>query len=144
MTARPPPLPMPVQFNQAWAGALVRSLEAWFKTLVFGDYVIQGNLTTQRGRVKKQRLITTSTGSISLTDEVIDVNYAGAVTLTFTAPLDTAQVWYVQDSSGAAASNPITVEGGSKNINGGASVSLATNYGRLMIEYNGTQYVSSG
>lgn len=147
MTAKIPVLPAPAQFDRAWASALVGTLNAWIKQLVFGDHVIQGQLTTRSGQRLKTTLVTAATYTVLLTDQIIDVNRAGAVTLTM--PVRSAdgfgQVWYVQDSSGGAATNNITINrpNSSFNINGGASVTLATNYGRLMIVDNATQYVSS-
>jgi hypothetical protein len=139
-----PVLPAPTHFDRAWASALVLTLNAWAKALVFGDRTIQGKLMTESGRISKGTLVTAATYTVRLDDEVIDVNRAGAVTLTMPLNPGYFQRWYVQDSSGDAANNTITIaESSAKQINGGASVTLTTNYGRRMIVYNGTQFISA-
>ena len=71
------------------------------------------------------------------------MNFAGAVALALPATPVLGDRAMVQDSSGAASGNNITVTPASGNINGTGSFVLSTNYGRVTIFYNGTQWVAA-
>src|SRR3990167_9471008 len=131
---KPGPIPQPGSGDlRAWAGAMVMFLSKFFASLMT-DTVFEGRMTTRAGRCRNMTLVTIASYTIKLTDEVVDVNYAGAVSLTLPATAAFGQELMVQDSSGAAASNNITINKSSDhNVNGGASVVLSTNDGRRTI-----------
>lgn len=130
------------RYDQRWAETLTQRLSEYTARLWRGDHYINGLLQSDGGRALKLTLVTSATYTIKLTDDVIDVNRAGVVTITLPAGPKKNQRFYVQDSSGAAASNVITIaKAASIDVNGGASISLATNYGRVLLIYNGTQYI---
>ena len=142
----PPPSRLPdpkPQYDARWAEGLQQILAKWFEEIWKKNHTVNGKLTTLNGRILKGVLVVDATYTIKLTDEVIDVNRAGAVALTLPEGADKWQRWYVQDSSGAASSNTITIaKSASKNVNGGASVTITTDYGRRMIVYNGAQFIA--
>lgn len=122
---------------------MVRMLDSFFLS-IGGDWVCRSLFATRAGRRKAVTLVTAASYTILLTDHVINVNRAGQVALTLPENPGMGQEFHVQDSSGAASSNTITVnQSASIQVNGGASVTLVTDYGRLTIIYNGTMYVSS-
>jgi hypothetical protein len=132
------------RYDPRWADTLIQRLEEYTDRLWNGDHYIKALLQSAGARALKVTLVTAATYIILLTDDVIDVNRAGAVTLTLPASPKKFQRFYVQDSSGAAASNAITInKAAAININGGSSMVLATNYGRVLIIYNGTQYIGA-
>ena len=140
----PGPMPRPGEtYNAGWATRMVRMLDSFFLS-IGGDWVCRSLLATRAGRRKAVTLVTAASYTILLTDHIVDVNRAGAVALTLPENPGVGQEFYVQDSSGAASSNTITVnESASIQVNGTTSVTLTTNYGRLTIIYNGTMYVSA-
>ena len=138
-------LPQPLDhYDRRWAFALIAKLERFFQTLT-GDWESQSLLSSRAGRRVNVTLVTDATYTIKLTDDVVDVDRAGAVTLTLPLNPGTGQRFSVQDSSGSAASNNITVNPPSGiDLNGGSSgLVLTTNYGRLLFIYNGTQYIGA-
>ena len=144
MITAPGPLPKPASFyEQAWAAQLVRSLERFFQTLA-GDLVSVSQLITRKGRLKHVTLVTDAAYTILNTDEVIDVDRAGAVTLTLPVPKATGHAFRVQDSSGDASSNNITIArpNATYDVNDAASVAISTDYGVVDIVYNGVQYIA--
>jgi len=119
-------------------------LEQFFSSLQ-GDLEAVSELISSGGRTTKLTSVTTATYTILRKDDVIDVNRAGVVTVTLPAvgSLKSGKRFYVQDSSGGASGNNITIASpGGVNINGGASVTISTDYGRKLIVYNGTQYIA--
>jgi hypothetical protein len=76
--------------------------------------------------------ITASTATLTYNQHIIFVNYAGAVTITLPAAASgqIGAVFQIIDISGLANTNNITIAcAGSNLINGGANVTLSTNYG---------------
>ena len=139
----PGPLPIPGQsYDQLWASQMIRILRKFFNNLD-GIWISKSELVTQAGRTKKTTLITDATYTIKKTDHIIDVNRAGAVTLTLPETPRFGQEFVVYDSSGAAATNNITVaESATYEVNGDASVVMRTNYGSMTIRFNGTLYIA--
>jgi len=129
--------------SPAWATGLVRELDKFFLSLR-STFEIQQLLITKKGRRVGVTLVTAATYTILLTDDVIDVNRAGAVTLTLPESPGLGQRFQVQDGSGDASSNNITInESASIQVNGGSSVVLNTDNGRMVFIYNGTEYIAS-
>ncbi len=142
---RPGPLPQPLaHYDRRWASTLVADLERFFASIP-GVLEAQSLLLSRAGRRTNLTLVTTATYTVKLTDDVIDVNFAGTVTLTLPLAPGNGQRFLVQDSSGAASSNNITVDRPSGiDLNGGtAGLVLSTDYGRLLFIYNGTQYTGA-
>lgn len=89
----------------------------------------------------------TGTGSSQLpaSDDTftnVYVNAAGAVTLLLpiAADLVAGQRWTVIDKSGAADSNPITVNGNGSLISGQSTFILNYPYGSVILEWNGAAF----
>lgn len=140
---RPAPLPQPREhYDRRWADTLIGDLERFFDSIP-GVLEAQSLLLSRAGRRVSVSLVTAATYTIKLTDDVVDVNFAGTVTATLPLSPGLGQRIWVQDSSGAAAGNNITVDPPSGiNLNGGTGgLVLSTNYGRLLFIYNGTQYI---
>lgn len=137
-------LPEPgAYYEKRWAADLISKLHLIFEEIRFGNTELLGELIGLSGRRIKVTSVTDATYTLLLTDDVIDVNRAGPVTLTLPEGASRGKRFYIQDSSGAASSNPITVnKSASINVNGGSSVTLNTDYGRILVIYNGEQYVS--
>ena len=140
---KPGPLPQPLQYyDRRWADRLIATLERFFSSLA-GDLEVQSRLITRAGRRRKVTLVTDSTYTVLKTDDIVDVNRAGAVTLTLPATPEEGACWKIHDSSGDASSNNITVmPSAGYNINGAASVGISTNYGAMFIYFNGTQFIA--
>lgn len=105
-----------------------------------------------------RRHVTTATYTVQLRDEIIAVNYAGAVTVTLpnfgkVGRLDVfAYLLYVKDESGAAGTNNITIDGNGNDIIARAnsadtidvsvaavgSVTINSDYGVYALYFNGT------
>lgn len=102
-----------------------------------------GILTTASGRIVATRVIT-ATGAITAatTDHVIvikkTVGAASAVALFATPTLGTVLV--IKDGKGDAAANNITVTPAAGTIDGASTVVISTNYGRVTLLYNGTEW----
>ena len=127
-----------------WANEMVRRLNALIEDLVGGDHVIKGLFSTLGGRTRKITLVTDASYTIRLDDDIIDCNRGGVIALTLPEGAKFGQDWTVHDSSGGASGNTITINKPSSggNINGGASVTITADYGRLDIIHNGTVFVS--
>ena len=128
-----------------WAAEAQRVWGAFVLEYQQGDRVVGGRLVNLAGRQRKGTLVTAASYTILRTDDIIDVNFAGAVALTLPLNPFYFQEWSVQDSSGAASSNTISLSPpGGINLNGGSSaVALSTDYGRLRVIYNGTQFIAA-
>ena len=79
--------------------------------------------------------VTTGTYTILPTDNIVYVNYAGAVTLTLPVAPIPKQVLLIKDISGAAGTNNITVMG---TVDGVVNPVIGSNYGGMMISYSGS------
>lgn len=91
------------------------------------------------------RQISASTYTALTTDNVIESDFAGAVTVTLPTPasVQIGHVYIIKDYSGLAATNNITVKSAAGNIDGTAGstgIIIATNYGSTMIYNDGTNY----
>lgn len=131
--------------NRKWADELIRHLEAVFDSIRESDMTIGGFLITQGGRRSPVTNVTAATATVNRTDEVVDVNRAGTVGLTLPASPFRGQRHLIQDGSGGASGNTITITPPSGiDLNGGSGgVTITTDYGRLLIIYNGTQYTAA-
>jgi|6_EtaG_2_1085325.scaffolds.fasta_scaffold37390_2 hypothetical protein len=142
MKARILPKPQD-RYDLIWAAAVTQALDQFLESLG-GDNEVQGKLITLSGRRRNVTLVTAASYTILLTDEMIDVNRAGAVTLTLPEGATIGQSFRIRDASGDASSNNITIaRSASINVNGGASVTLSTDYGKIDVDYNGTQYLAA-
>lgn len=98
-------------------------------SLEFGLSSISGALN--------ETAVAASTYTILPTDNIVYVNYAGAVTLTLPASPIAKQLLLIKDISGAAATYNITVDG---TIDGVTNPVIVSNYGGAMITYNGSSW----
>lgn len=87
--------------------------------------------------------ITAVTGTylVQATDEnlVITTN-AAPFTITLPASPSTGDLYTVKDSVGNAGTNHITVSGNGNNIDGSASFIISTNYGSIILIFNGSTW----
>jgi len=92
-----------------------------------------------------QRVRLTAVNSSPYTVLIADMNLMVDTTAARTINLPTSPVsgdsYRIKDSTGTAATNNITVQGNSNNIEGSASNIINTNFGRILVVYNGTQWV---
>jgi hypothetical protein len=93
----------------------------------------------------KVRVVTASPDTISATaDCILAVNVAGAVTINLPAGAE-KQIFFIVDSSGAAATNNITITpNGSETVRGGASLVLNKNYQGVVLAFTGTDWKAFG
>lgn len=105
------------------------------------------DLTQGQANVLQNVITITAVGTTQLpllsgTFQSVYVDAPGIVVVELppTAQLTPGQRWAIIDTSGAAATNPITVSGNGNLINGVASFNLANNYGSVVIEWNGTTF----
>lgn len=120
-----------------------RELDQYFERVRLGDIEAQSALISLAGRRIPPALVIAASYTIKLTDDVVDVNFAGAVALTLPANPGLGQRAIVQDSSGAASGNNITISPDSGNINGAGSYVFSTDYGRVTMIFNGTQWIAA-
>lgn len=78
------------------------------------------------------RLIDTSSGSTSVSDRYIGVNYAGNVTITLYTPTSNGQLITIKDESGNCSNHPITVTGA---VDNSTSFTLSINNGSISLVY---------
>lgn len=74
------------------------------------------------------------------TDYVILVDTSQARTITPMSSPIKGQTYRIKDNVGSAATHNITITPSGKNIDGGASATISTNYGFADIVFNGTQW----
>ena len=144
MTLRILPLPQPEdRYNVRWASNLIRDLDRIFQTMIKGDREVQGKLITLAGR-RVQVTSVSSDHAVLQNQEVIDVNSTGAtVELTLPGSPGRGERHQVQDSGGNASNFAISVTPSTGvNLNGStSSVTVATDYGRKTVIFNGTQWI---
>ena len=92
--------------------------------------------------IGKTRTVSTAADTISATtDYFVCVAYTSTGAVTETLPAGVAgQTFLIKDCGGAAATHPITIAPASGSIDGGASYSLATNYGSVAVTYANSQW----
>lgn len=74
--------------------------------------------------------VTSASYTVLATDQIVEVNRAGSVTLTLPVVPAAGQTLFVLDVSGAALTNNITINrDGADTINGATSIVIAANYG---------------
>lgn len=89
------------------------------------------------------RSITEATGTIRARDRIVGVNFAGGVTLTLPSATSTKGRVIVNDESGAASTNNITVQppsGSGQTIDGSSSSVIDTNNGSRGYYSNGVTW----
>lgn len=143
MTVTPNLAQPPDRYDPRWGRELVRELNAYFQRLLKGDVEAQATLASLAGRKIRPVLVTEPTYTVKLTEDLVDVNYAGAVALTLPANPGFGQRVQVQDSSGNASASNITIAPASGTVNGAATYVLATDYGRVTLIHNGTQWIAA-
>lgn len=142
----PPPVRLPnpgVRYDLRAQEVTHRILTQWFNALWRSDHVVNGKLTNMSGRIRHGVSVSSTPYAALLTDDVIIVNVSGPSVVNMPANPAKWQMWRIIDVSGNASTNPITINGNGKNINGGASVSLSTDYGGLSVIYDGTQFIAN-
>jgi len=131
-------------YDMRWASEVIRRWDQ-FRMSLQGPTDLPALLTTRAGRQKAISLVTAATYTIKKTDHIIDVNFAGAVTLTLPPNAVTGQEHIVQDSSGLATANNISIApDGTDDINGdNSAITLDANYMRITFNWNGTQWIAA-
>ncbi len=142
MIASPGPLPQPRdRYEFRWAYDLTRMIEKFFASLA-GDWTAQSTIIGLGGRRRGVTNVDEPTYVIKLTDDVIDVNHGAAVELTLADNPGRGQRFTIQDSSGKASTNNITIVAASGiDLNGSMdNVVLKNDFMRVTVIYNGKQY----
>ena len=137
------PFPKPQDYySSRWANRLIQQLDRFIEQRTKGDRVVNEALIGLGPRRKKVNAVTGSY-QLLLTDHIVDVNATTAVPLTLPVNPTTGDEFVIQDSSGNASSNNISILPPSGiNLNGAMSAFvISTDYGRVTAIYNGTQYV---
>lgn len=105
------------------------------------------DLTQGQANVLQNTLTITAVGTTQLpllsgTFQSVYVDAPGLVTLLMppTIELTAGQRWSIIDTSGAAATNPITVSGNGNTINGVPSFLLSNNGGSVILEWTGSAF----
>lgn len=135
------PFPKPgAGWSLPWADRLIQRCDGILDFLK-GDFYPNSRLVTRKGRNKGITFVTAATHSASMYDEIIDVNRAGAVTVTLMEAPDIGTTHRIYDGSGAAGVNNITIDTtGATTINGGASLTIGANRGGYDLHFNGTEW----
>lgn len=84
--------------------------------------------------------VTDSTYTTDESNNFLACNSAGAIAITLMASPATGQVYTIKDISGAASSNHITITPDSGTIDGASNYVINTNYGYVILIYNGTNW----
>ena len=143
MIASPGPLPQPRdRYEFRWAQDLTRMIEKFFGSLA-GDWTAQSTIIGLGGRRLKTTNVTVPEYTVQLTDDLIDVDHPAAVTLTLPTNPGRGQRFTIQDSSGKASVNKITIVSASGvDLNGSsADIVLANDFVRVTVNYNDKQYI---
>lgn len=137
----PPPLKQPTTVGEivAWGNDIIHELNLFFRFVRSGDWEANSELISHAGRRLNVTLVTDATYTAKQTDDIIDVNRAGAVTITLPAAPKTGRRWRIHDSSGAAGTNNITISS-TETIRG--VVLIDSDSSAVEVEWNGSVYVS--
>ena len=106
-------------------------------------YVSDG--TSYRQVVSTMTVVSKSTTySAVLSDSIVQCNTTGgAFTVTIPAASgNKGQVFRIKDSGGAGAANNITIATSGGNIDGAATATISTNYGKLTVYSDGSNWYS--
>lgn len=85
----------------------------------------------------------TASGDITMANEaILNVNKASGAATAVTLPPTpkTGRTIFIKDAKGDAATNAITITPASGNIDGAASMTISTNYGSILLQYNGSEW----
>lgn len=97
-----------------------------------------GLVTMQAGQIAA---VTTPGGypyAVLTTDYTIAASSASANTVTLPSTPESGRIYIVKDATGTATSNNITVDGNGNNIDGASTYVINTNYGSVILQFNGT------
>jgi hypothetical protein len=86
--------------------------------------------------------VTSATYTAAATDVLIDVNFAGAVTITLPtgSTSNKGKFYVIKDTSGAAGTHNITVKPNSGTLDGASSAIISLNYGALQVYSDGANW----
>lgn len=84
------------------------------------------------------RTITGASGTMTNSDNIVDVNHAGPVAIAGASGRTAYRSYVIKDTSGAAYTNNITYTPASGTIDGMASILIQQNYDSLTIYSDGT------
>ena len=118
------------QDGEFWYNTTTAILFIWLVENNIGQWV---DVNGGANQLRTTTLVTTSTYTVSTTDDYIGVNYNGAVTIAAPSATYNGRVIVIKDESGNCSSNPITITGNIDNDAGGAI--LRINNGTLQMIY---------
>jgi hypothetical protein len=103
---------------------------------------LSGLTTTAAGRIHKRTAVTGSSYNVLTSDEIVGVDYEGAVAIQLmTATLAAGRVYVVKDEGGHASTYTITISTeGAETIDGAATATITTNYNSLSIYSDGSNW----
>lgn len=104
------------------------------------DYLVALSTAATTLSMKYSARVANSSQSLLSSDTIVLMNVATASTATL-PPGVTGQFYGIFDFTGAAATNNITITGTSgQTINGQASYVIGSNYGGVLLQFNGTRW----
>lgn len=89
----------------------------------------------------KLTTVNTSPYDVLSTDMNLMVDTTAARTVNLPANPSLGDAYRIKDSTGTAATNNITIQGNGHDIENSSSNTISTNFGRVAVVYNGTQWV---
>lgn len=105
--------------------------ELWYDTAsaIFYIWLVENNIgqwvdVNSGTLIRPTTLVTTSTYTITTTDDYVGVNYNGPVTITAPSTTYNGRVIVIKDESGNCSTNPITINGNIDNDAGGAILKI--------------------
>lgn len=105
--------------------------ELWYDTAsaIFYIWLVENNIgqwvdVNSGTLIRPTTLVTTSTYTVTTTDDYVGVNYNGPVTITTPSTTYNGRVIVVKDESGNCSTNPITINGNIDNDAGGAILKI--------------------
>lgn len=128
-------------YSQSWAQDVVGRISDILRFLS-GQVELDIPLLGLSSRAYFVTDVTAATYIAAKADHFISVNRAGVVAITLTDNPYRGQVQIVQDASGLASSNIITVSPASGAINGQSFAQIQTDFGRVSFLYNGTTWLA--
>jgi len=132
--------------NYQWYSAFTTSYGHKWYSGITATMILDGNgkFTTTGGQIAKVRVALTTPVSVAATTDfgiVCKLTTPGAVAVNLPAGV-AGQEFVIQDGTGDAAANNITITPAAGTINGAATLVIAANYGRTTLRYDGTLWLA--
>ena len=95
-------------------------------------------LKTSGGRIRKVRVALTTPVTVATTDDIVQIKLTtpGAVAVSLPASPEAGREYTIQDATGDAGANNITITPAAGNINGAGTLVMNVNYQRKVLQYD--------